>query len=74
MHADIDETVGILRMHHAQRGIDFADERFDYGEPRFVAYGYMNGRLIATVYTQRGNAMRIISMRKANTREEKLYG
>ncbi len=52
----------------------FEDDRFDYGETRFVAYGRIHGRLVAVVYTLRGDAVRVISLRKANTREERRYG
>ncbi len=46
---------------------------FEYGEIRFVALGKIEGRLHACVYTPRGNNYRIISLRKANKREEKIY-
>ncbi|AIA56824.1 hypothetical protein Acaty_2p0010 (plasmid) [Acidithiobacillus caldus ATCC 51756] len=50
------------------------DNRKDYGEPRFVALGALNGRVMVVVYTQRGSGVvRIISFRKANSREVKVY-
>ena len=49
------------------------DERFDYGEDRFVLYGLVGGRLHVIVYTARGRAFRIISARKARAREEEYY-
>lgn len=52
----------------------FEDTRRDYGEQRWVAYGYINHRLIAVVYTERDGRTRMISMRKANAREERRYG
>jgi len=52
----------------------FVDERQDYGEPRFVAFGYIKARLVAVVYTERSRKKRIISMRKANNREVNSYG
>ena len=51
-----------------------ADDRFDYGEVRKVAFGLINGRLFACVYTDRGVQRRVISLRKANKREVKRYG
>lgn len=68
-----------------ERGLDFrrakevfagvhltrADERRDYGEPRFISAGTLDGRVIVVVWTPRGRARRIISMRKANERESK---
>jgi len=52
----------------------FADQRMDYAEPRMVAYGYIMGRLVVVVYTIRHDAIRMISMRKANRREVNKYG
>jgi len=52
----------------------FEDQRKDYSEKRMVAYGYIKGRLVAVVYTERKTTRRIISLRKANSREVKRYG
>jgi uncharacterized DUF497 family protein len=49
------------------------DERFPYGEARFVAHGPLDGRLYALVFTPRDDATRIISFRKANRREQATY-
>lgn len=51
----------------------YVDERFDYQELREVGYSLIDGRLYCVVFTQRGNVMQIISMRKANRREVKRY-
>lgn len=48
------------------------DTRNDYGERRFVSIGPIGSRLQVMVWTMRG-ARRIISLRKANGREERLY-
>lgn len=53
--------------------LDTIDERFDYGEQRFVTAGHLSGRMIIVVWTQRGDARHVISMRKANEREEKRF-
>lgn len=49
------------------------DARQDYGEERFIALGYIGGRLYSMVFTVRGDVLRIISLRKANKREVKSY-
>jgi hypothetical protein len=49
--------------------IDIPDERQDYGEPRTITFGLLRGRMVALVWTPRGAARRIISMRYANERE-----
>jgi len=48
-----------------------ADDRYDYGEPRFVTVGWLDERLVAFVWTSRGAARRIISMRRCHEREAK---
>ena len=67
------------------RGIDFA-EIFDfdwntsvswasdrYDEERRASLGMIGNRLYHVVWTMRGENTRIISLRKANTREERIY-
>jgi len=49
------------------------DTRRDYRERRFIAYGWLGDRLHVCVYTLRGDAYRIISLRKANRREIGAY-
>jgi uncharacterized DUF497 family protein len=70
-----------------ERGLDFADagqlfaaehftapdERFDYGEPRLISAGYIHDRMVVTVWTPRGGARHIISMRYCHADEEKLW-
>jgi uncharacterized DUF497 family protein len=51
-----------------------ADSRFDYGETRQIAFGFINNRLFVCVFTDRDNERRIISLRKANSREVRRYG
>ncbi|KGM31807.1 hypothetical protein P409_25035 [Inquilinus limosus MP06] len=53
---------------------DRIDLRRDYAEQRRIAYGYVDGRLFVCVYTARDGRHRIISLRKANSREIKRYG
>jgi uncharacterized DUF497 family protein len=45
------------------------DTRRDYGERRFRSLGFIGADLHALVFTVRGDAMRIISLRKANRKE-----
>jgi len=62
-----------------ERVVDFsfdvikADNRFDYGEVRYISYGALDNRLHVLVWTNRGGIVRPISFRKANRREKKLY-
>jgi uncharacterized DUF497 family protein len=72
----------------AKHGIDFLDApemfsgpmlvasdiRKEYGESRQIGFGFIHGRLMAVVFTERASGtMRIISIRKANNREKALY-
>lgn len=50
-----------------------ADSRQDYGETRFNAFGLLAGRLHVMTFTVRGDAIRVISLRKANKREVTRY-
>ena len=49
------------------------DDRHDYGEPRMTAIGKLKGSLHVLVFTMRGEALRVISLRKANEREVRRY-
>ena len=68
----------------AERGLDFADAaqvfagmtlevediRQDYGEPRIICFGLLEGRMVVVGYTPRGADRHVFSMRKANEREQ----
>lgn len=49
------------------------DDRNDYKEERFIALGLIGDRVHVMVFTVRGEAIRVISLRKANRREVKRY-
>jgi uncharacterized protein len=66
---DFDDAVHVF----AGTTIDLLDDRQDYGEPRWLTYGLLKGRMVALVWTPRGKKRHIISMRKANDRERKAY-
>jgi len=50
------------------------DSRRNYGEPRYIGYSNIGRRLYCIVFTLRGETIRVISLRKANSREVKRYG
>jgi hypothetical protein len=60
-----------------ERAADFAfetailttDVRRDYGETRYVAVGYLDGRLYVLCFIETPAGIRVISFRKANSRE-----
>jgi len=49
------------------------DDRYDYGEERFVTFGTLDGRVVSVVHTEAEDLIRIISIRKATKNEEKEY-
>jgi len=49
------------------------DRRFPYGEARFQAIAPIAGRLHLLAFTMRGDVVRVISLRKANSRERRRY-
>jgi uncharacterized DUF497 family protein len=53
--------------------IEFEDDRFDYGEQRIEAIGWLRGMLHAVTFTWRGDTIRIISLRPASKAEQRRY-
>ena len=49
------------------------DQRFPYPEERFITVGLLSGRVVIVVWTPTKDGRRIISMRKANAREQARY-
>jgi uncharacterized DUF497 family protein len=49
------------------------DDRFDYGEPRYRAYGYIDGAAYCLVFTIRNERYRPISLRRAHAKEMRRY-
>ena len=56
------------------RSLTVLDDRKDYGEERFITYGFLDTAAVALVWTDRGGATRIISMRKMHIEEVKHVG
>ncbi|NJK65544.1 MAG: BrnT family toxin [Microcoleus sp. SU_5_3] len=85
MEFEWDETKRITNLRN--HGIDFVDvravfdgdtltvedDRYSYGEQRFVAFGLLEGRVVAVVYTERASRIRVISARKATKYEQRIY-
>ena len=75
------------RINIRKHGIDFADldvlfegetvtvldDRFDYGEERFVTLGMLDSIVLVVVHTETEMVIRFISARKATKNEEKGY-
>ena len=66
---DMADAAAVFESEH----VTMEDERIDYGETRYITVGFLVGRMVFLAWTPRGDARRIISMRKANDREQKAY-
>ncbi len=49
------------------------DDRQDYGELRQIAIGYLDGRLHFLCFVQIPDGIRVVSFRKANSKEARKY-
>ena len=56
-----------------EQALVFEDRRKDYDETRLIAMAPLDDRLHVVVYVERGGERRIISARKANSREVAFY-
>ncbi len=62
----------IWRFFESERVI-FIDNRFDYGELRFVSIGILAARIITITYTETDEITRIITARKSTKNEQNKY-
>jgi uncharacterized DUF497 family protein len=53
--------------------VAFVDDRNDYGEVRYRAYGYIDGVAYCLAFTSRNGKVRPISLRRVHTKEMKRY-
>jgi uncharacterized DUF497 family protein len=87
MRLEWDESKNRSNLRH--HGIDFAaverekifsgetitrlDDRFEYGESRFLTLGLLKGDVVSIIHTETDDVVRIISVRKASKNEENIY-
>ena len=85
MKFDWDETKRLANI--KKHGVDFADittifdsdvftiedQRFDYGETRYITFGLFQSHVIVVAHTDVKEVIRIISARKASKHEEEQY-
>jgi uncharacterized DUF497 family protein len=50
--------------------ITIRDDRYDYGEERFITLGLLDGRVVVIVHSEAESVIRVISVRKATKNEE----
>lgn len=63
----------VTRAFDDENRLTIIDDRFDYGEVRYVTLARISTRVYVVVYTLKGSVIRLISARKANSREVKRY-
>ncbi|MBI1360486.1 MAG: BrnT family toxin [Alphaproteobacteria bacterium] len=54
-------------------GVEWIDQREDYGEERTILLGMADGTILVVVYTERDERIRLISARKALRDEKDIY-
>ena len=64
-----------LDAHRVFEGLTFSyeDDRFAYGEQRFITLGLLAGVPVSIAHTETDDEIRVISFRKATSREARLY-
>ncbi|MCB1507452.1 MAG: BrnT family toxin [Hyphomicrobiaceae bacterium] len=50
------------------------DTRSDYGEARFRAFGFIDGKKFCLAFTPRHGRVRVISLRQMHDKEARKYG
>jgi uncharacterized protein len=53
--------------------VTVVDDREDYGEERYLTFGFLGSVLVAIAWTPRRQGIRLISIRKATRNEEASY-
>ncbi len=80
-----DEQKRLVNLH--RHGIDFADayrvfdfdrflladDRYDYGEERWISFGLLFGEVVAVTHTETDEVKRIISVRRVEKHEQERY-
>lgn len=51
----------------------YEDDRYDYGEQRWVTLGFLKGLFVAIAHTETQSEIRIISMRGATKYEQSIF-
>ena len=53
--------------------VTLVDNRFAYGEERFITLGVAEGRIVSVAHTETEESIRFISVRKATAYEQEKY-
>ena len=67
---DFDDAAAVIK---SSQTVTFEDRRFDYGEARYLTLGLLHGVVVTIATAETDKTIRIISMRKADKNEQKIY-
>lgn len=67
---DFDDAQTVIE---SGKTVTFEDNRFDYGEQRFITIGLLHDVLVVIATSETDTDIRIISMRKAEKHEQAIY-
>jgi uncharacterized DUF497 family protein len=65
--------VSLARWVDLNIAVAVVDDRYNYGEVRYRAYGYIDGVAYCLAFTSRNGKVRPISLRRVHTKEMKRY-
>ncbi|BAT60898.1 hypothetical protein GJW-30_1_03448 [Variibacter gotjawalensis] len=58
---------------HDPYGVELIDDRFDYGEDRFIIIAMARNRCLTVAYAESNDAVRLISARPSTRTEQDAY-
>lgn len=67
---DFEDAPYVIESDHT---VTFEDQRFNYGEHRFITLGMLRGNVVVIATAETDEEIRVISMRRAERNEEKIY-
>lgn len=67
------ESFEMVRLFDFDNAKIVEDDELDYGEERLVAIGLIRDRIYIVVFVERGDVVRVISLRKADRNEADEY-
>ncbi len=65
------DFAAVDRVFDSRRIATFEDDRFTYGETRYITAGWLDERMVMIVWTPRGADRHVISMRYCHAKEER---
>ncbi|WP_029030403.1 BrnT family toxin [Salinarimonas rosea] len=66
--------ISLVRATELELGAWYVDDRRDYGEVRYRAFGWIDGKPYVLAFTWSGVTLRAISLRRARPKEMRKYG